>query len=207
VIRINHPHVAAWDVTDQSTLTDPATVIQYHTDRGSMTDIAHPEYSPVACPLADMITYYTNGYRFTEVWNGIAYTTAETSWDGVLSAGHLIYGLAVDDCHGISRIEFNSGWVVVFAATNSKSDILTALGNGNFYATTGNDIGVKQVGDTIHAASSWFSNIQFIGQNGAVLKECLNTAVGYINNCCLIKVKSKYCCRLISAISALGTPR
>jgi hypothetical protein len=139
-----------------------------------LVSIAHPELPNIDVPIATLVAFDT--YHFIEVYNGLEYegvgpTYGETSWDAVLSAGKHIFGIAVDDDHGNDK---NKGWVVVYANSNSSADILSALAAGNFYASNGNDIGSKREGNIIHAGSSYFSNFQFIGQNGTVLKTVSN---------------------------------
>jgi hypothetical protein len=162
-------HIVAWDATTQTASTDIPTIIDFHTNLGRMTEIAHPNWSGTLVTVEHMITYYANGYRFTEAYNANTNTNGEDKWDAALSSGNLVYGTAVDDCHTDNGSDFNKGWVVVYATSNSKADILAAIEAGNFYASTGNDIAVKKVSNVIYAASSWFSDIEFIGDNGVVL--------------------------------------
>ncbi|MEZ4228081.1 MAG: hypothetical protein R3B89_02890 [Polyangiaceae bacterium] len=72
---------------------------------------------------------------------------AESLWDGVLSQGLLVYGVATDDAHHFSeaaerRRQMKSaytgdrGWVQVYAEPNERS-IRAALEAGEFYASSG----------------------------------------------------------------------
>jgi hypothetical protein len=67
----------------------------------------------------------------------------EQMWDELLSAGLRVFAVAVDDAHNfrqeftIDRSNPGRGWVVVRAAALTRENILTALGTGEFYASTG----------------------------------------------------------------------
>lgn len=169
-----NPHIVAWDVTDQSASTDVATVINFHVNKGRLVSVTHPNATPYHMTTADVIAHAALGFQCIEVWNNVPYD-GQSKWDDVLSAGYRIWGIAVDDCHGIRGNACGVAWVVIHANSNSKADILAALEAGSFYATQGNDIGVKQIDNTIYAASSWYSNFEFVGQNGTVLKTEYNT--------------------------------
>jgi hypothetical protein len=59
-------------------------------------------------------------------------------WDGVLSRGRYLWGIATDDCHDVTDAgAFNQGWVRVRAASRTPKDLLSALRRGDFYACRG----------------------------------------------------------------------
>lgn len=80
----------------------------------------------------------------------------EAFWDEVLSAGHLMYGVAADDAHdfgwlGKALRKFGTAppggaWIMVRAPSLSREDLFSALEGGDFYASTGvylKDIGFR----------------------------------------------------------------
>jgi hypothetical protein len=67
----------------------------------------------------------------------------EQMWDQLLSAGMRVFGVGVDDAHNfreefsIDRSNPGRAWVVVRAPALTRQNILAALRNGDFYASTG----------------------------------------------------------------------
>ena len=94
----------------------------------------------------------TSGATLIEVFNGggpsknndggNSRPSSEEIWDGVLSGGQRIYGLATDDAHTYDefrpdRANPGRGWVWVRVCSLTEETILTALSRGEFYASTG----------------------------------------------------------------------
>ena len=109
--------------------------------------------------------------------------SSEQMWDELLSAGMRIFGVAVDDSHNF-REEFtmdrpNPGraWVMVRASALNRENIVRALNEGNFYASTGvtlTSIAVTTDSLTVQAEESTARSgkryrIFFIGKDGKVL--------------------------------------
>ncbi len=137
--------------------------------------------------------------RLFEVYNGHPQVNAlggggvpglEEAWDAILSAGTLLYGIAVDDAHTFKQpgnpdvAGPGRGWVMVRAASLEAGDVLAALERGDFYASTGVELSDYQVTDTsmtITVRATAFSKyrIQFIGRNGRVLQESLESPASY----------------------------
>jgi hypothetical protein len=69
---------------------------------------------------------------------------ATVHWDDVLARGKRWWGYAVDDTHWVSQDNWYydtfGGWVWVKAAELEESQILTALREGQFYASSGPEI-------------------------------------------------------------------
>jgi hypothetical protein len=93
-----------------------------------------------------------HGAHAFELWNGgwtcnslgdATHPSTETMWDGLLSEGRRLWGVASDDCHRFApprRPEDDpphSGWVAVDASERSADAIISALKDGRFCATTG----------------------------------------------------------------------
>ena len=83
-----------------------------------------------------------NGHPGTNGAGGPGHYSAEEIWDGVLSAGRPIFGVADDDSHNYHDYSFDMsnpgrGWVVVRAEELSRDAIVDALAAGDFYSSTG----------------------------------------------------------------------
>lgn len=114
----------------------------------------------------------------------------EAAWDTILSNGILLYGLAVDDAHHFKR-PWNTelalpgrGWIMVRSPALEPGAIVAAMERGDFYATTG--VYLKNVDVTaermiVIVSKDVFSKyrIQFIGKDGVVLQESLDSPATY----------------------------
>lgn len=135
-----------------------------HSDRQAVIDAAcadgglaiacHPnwETSFNHCPQEQLDAW--NGYTGIEIFNGViswlpGNPLATDRWDRLLGQGRRVWGFANDDCHTASDIGI--AWNVVQAEPGNISDIVGALREGRFYASTG--VIIKQIrvsGRTIH---------------------------------------------------------
>lgn len=104
----------------------------------------------------------------------------EEVWDGLLSSGKRIYGIAVDDAHhfqgefSASRANPGRGWVGVRTAARETRSIVSALEAGQFYASSGvtiEDVVVTATRLEVRIApkGDFKFTTEFIGQDGAVL--------------------------------------
>lgn len=185
-------HVTAYDVDELSGEKSPQDIINFEVSKGKICSIAHSNWSIRNIDKNELVGFYD--YNFTEIFNGlISYyaDTADDKVDAVLTSGKRLFYIATDDCHNVSHY-FNKGWVVVHTDTASKEAILDNLRKGNFYASTGNDILISVIGDTITATSTESSNILFIGMGGKVLKSTTGTTASYTikGNEMYVRVKS-----------------
>ena len=114
----------------------------------------------------------------------------EAMWDDILSAGMLLYGIAVDDAHFFktpgdkSKSTPGHGWVMVRAASLEATVILQALERGDFYASTGVTLrdyqaDAKSIKIDIAADAQSKYTVQFTGQWGKVLKEVTTNPAVY----------------------------
>jgi predicted metal-dependent phosphoesterase TrpH len=118
----------------------------------------------------------------------------ERMWDELLSAGMKIFGVAVDDAHNfrqeftIDRANPGRGWVVVRAPALTREHVLTALGEGNFYASSGvelkniiatkNDLSVE-IQTTTPSGSPKRYRVVFIGKDGRELATSIDNPARY----------------------------
>ena len=140
-----------------------------------------------------------SGASLLEVYNGWPGSNTEGApgrfsgdeiWDGVLSAGKVIFGVATDDAHHYSdfshlRANPGRGWVVARAEELSQDAIVEALAKGEFYFSTGVHltevemsskeirIEIEQFGDHVYTTA-------FTGRNGRVLREIEGLHAAYV---------------------------
>jgi hypothetical protein len=177
--------------------------VQEHTQKSGRSIISivnHPNY--VWTLKAEEIAN-TPGARLFEVYNGHAlvnnagdsiHPSTEQMWDIMLTmrqqnGGGPIYGVASDDAHdyraaGDTVSMPGRGWVMVRAAHLTPEKILSALHNGDFYASTGvtlTDVRRTASGITIaiQPQANTTYRTQFIGTRaGSTVAEVLKETTG-----------------------------
>ena len=125
-----------------------------------------------------------NGHPQVNNLGGGGMPGLEAMWDDILSAGMVLYGIAVDDAHYFktpgdkTKSTPGHGWVMVRASSLSADEILRALEQGDFYASTGvtlRDYSASGSEMKIDIAEETQSRskytVQFIGRWGKILKE------------------------------------
>ena len=131
-----------------------------------------------------------NGHYMVNNLGGGGRPSAETLWDGMLSAGLNVFAVATDDMHDLKKPGLRQtagpgrGWVMVRAAALTREAILSALASGSFYASTGvelSDIQATARSLTITIKEQAFAKytIQFVGTGGRVLKEATVSPATY----------------------------
>ncbi len=121
-----------------------------------------------------------NGHPTVHNVGGGGGESLEEMWDAILTAGKLIYGIAVDDAHHFkgefspSRSNPGRGWVVVKAEELSAAAILSALESGTFYASNGVSlkdyrVDAQEMAIQIEEQQSFRYSTHFIGEGGKVL--------------------------------------
>ena len=159
---------------------------QYVIDRlkssAELVSLNHPS-SRGAYDLDAM--HQLTGYDLIEVVNGPF--TAEDVWDAALSAGRPVWAVANDDTHDLNDTHrIGVGWNMVDARSAATGDIVSALGQGRFYAALrtgaleGAGIttlsGVHVDGETMRVELRGAgSDITFIGQDGTVRSKVQDT--------------------------------
>jgi len=153
---------------------------------GAVPHINHPNF---LWSIDTATLFRVKNDRLLEIFNG--HPTAhnigggdwpgmEDAWDALLTRGKKIYGIAVDDAHHFqgefakARANPGRGWVVVRAPSRDSREIVTALDDGHFYASTGpivTDIVVTEssLSLTIHRTGDFKYTTQFVGANGEIL--------------------------------------
>jgi hypothetical protein len=197
-------HVNGLDVNAQVTPqggTSVTDVLQRNVDAirkaAGVPHINHPNFQ-WAVTAEDLIKLRNN--KLFEIYNGHPQVNnaggggvpgVEEAWDAILSAGTLLYGIAVDDAHVFKQpgnpnvAGPGRGWVVVRAARLDARAILEAMEAGDFYASTGVELADYEVTSTtirIAVRPTSFSKyrIQFIGKGGRLLAERAEPSATYV---------------------------
>lgn len=177
-----------------------ADVIQRNVDAirkvKGVPHINHPNYEWAIS--ADDLKKVQN-YKLFEIFNGHHLVNnlggggkpgLEEIWDMILSSGKLVYGIAVDDAHQFKNFENQGGsrpgkgWVVVRASKLSSDSILEAMEAGDFYASTGVElidylVNTKSVSISIREEKGSKYRVQFIGKDGKLLKQAIESPAVY----------------------------
>jgi len=173
---------------------------------GGLPIAAHPNIT-YALTAADLLASDKRSEpRFFEVWNtepgmnnlgGGGKPSTEQIWDEVLSAGRVMYAVAVDDSHHfyefVSSRQTGSplsnpgrAWIQVRARELSVPSLLEAMNRGDFYASTGvvlssyaaTSVAIRiglsdesrDLGWTLPGANPQLYRTEFIGKGGDVLR-------------------------------------
>ena len=201
-------HVNGYGITElveASASTDIVTAMRENVERiidaGGMASINHPNFRWAFDHGAMM---QVEGYKFMEVFNGHPDThstggggraSTEGIWDRLLSNGRRAWGIAGDDAHhytgecGHDRSNPGRGWVQVKSASLTQRDVLDAMEQGDFYATTGVTIGDMvsntreiniEIDPETHADGTQAKyTTLFTGSNGRLLYETISNTAAY----------------------------
>ena len=107
-------------------------------EQGAVLVLAHPHWS--SNTLEDATRW---GFHGVEIYNHVCHwlngkSDGAVHWNAMLQQNPNTLGLSVDDAHlHPGSPGWNGGWIVVNAPELSRNAILTAIKNGNFYASCG----------------------------------------------------------------------
>lgn len=133
-------------------------------DAGAFVAIAHPHWYQLTIEDAQSI----DAAHAVEVYNHTSHVNTERGdglviFDGLLSEGHRLNAIAVDDSHWHADDAFG-GWVMVKAEENTPEALLAALKAGQFYATQGPEIhSISREGDELVIHCSPASTVIIVG--------------------------------------------
>jgi hypothetical protein len=121
---------------------------------GGFAVFCHPNWQTHFnhCPQDGLDAW--SGYAGIEIYNGVirwlpGSPLATDRWDRLLGEGRRIWGYANDDCHRLDDV--GVAWNVVQAERGNGTDIVRALREGRFYASTGVTIDrIEVCGRAIH---------------------------------------------------------
>jgi len=96
---------------------------------------------------------------FVEIAKGIS----TVHWDDLLDRGTRPLGFATDDSHWKDFEDSFGGWIMVKAASLTKTDIMESIRNGSFYSSRGPEINDIQLDhETVMVSCSPVDTINFI---------------------------------------------
>ena len=164
-------------------------------EAGGIASLNHPNYqwafdhTHISKVTGASLMEVFNGHPATNVYGAPGKPSAEEIWDGVLSAGRFIFGVATDDSHnyhdftpGMSNP--GRGWVVVRAEELTQDAIVQGLETGQFYASTGIELADLELSPeslSLSIEPSW-DNIYtttFVGRSGEVLSSQVGLEATY----------------------------
>ena len=164
-------------------------------EAGGIASINHPngawsfDHEEIKQVVGASLLEVYNGWSGANNLGGSGRPSTEEIWDGVLSAGRPIFGVAADDAHHYSDFTYlksnpGRGWVVVRATELSAEAIIEALASGDFYASTGVMLAEVEVSPEsvllqIEQQSDWMYTTAFTGRGGVVLDEQAGLEVTY----------------------------
>ena len=162
---------------------------------GGIASINHPNYQ---WAFDDEALKQVVGANLLEIFNGVHVANVEGApgrpsyeqiWDGVLSAGRAIFGVATDDSHNYKDFHPGMsnpgrGWVVVHAEELVSEAIVEGLASGNFYASTGVELtdlksSSQLVSLRIEQQSDFVYTTSFIGRDGETYAETTGLEASY----------------------------
>ena len=145
---------------------------------GGLPQLNHPEYNHIEAREITEEIAELDGSMFLEVYNSHPIVvqrsgpSSEDIWDGVLSAGRKMWGVAVDDAHTLVGGETppGGGYIYVDADALTIPSIIDAMDRGRFYASSGATLSDFQFTSSFYEVDApGADRIVFLGQNGRVL--------------------------------------
>ncbi|MGH2364780.1 MAG: PHP domain-containing protein [Chloroflexota bacterium] len=151
--------------------------------QGGLAHVNHPNFR---WALSAEVLETVPSLRFMEVFNGhhlsinggdAHHPSVESMWDHLLGRGQLVYGLATDDAHHYSTFDPlhanpGRGWIWVRAAGTQPEQILAAIDQGQFYASSGVRLAAYRVcaDELVVAVQGAPARLELIGAGGRTLE-------------------------------------
>ncbi len=162
---------------------------------GGIASINHPNYlwsfdhDHIKEVTGATLLEIFNGHPASNVHGAPSKASYEEIWDGVLSAGRVIFGVATDDSHHYkdfhpTRSNPGRGWIVVRAEALEVEAILDGLSHGRFYSSTGVELddldqSAEAVSLSVTTEKDFIYTTAFIGRGGMVLHESTGPEASY----------------------------
>ena len=173
-------HFNALDIT--ATIPSAPRTVQQLVDAfvaaGGVPVLNHPAWTSLPLSLTDL--WPVTGVLLMEMHNHITdLGLDEVLWDGLLTSGKPLFGVASDDCHALATGS-GQGWVMVRATERTTDAILDSLLRGDFYAGAGatlRDVVVTDESLAVESVDGVY--IEFIGAGGRVLRAAVDSSASY----------------------------
>jgi hypothetical protein len=179
-LTTNQHHINGLDLPAR---VDPASTISAAFEliwaNGALPQLNHPEYNYLQSREIIEEISELNGPMLLEIFNAHPIVvqrsgmSSEDIWDAVLSAGKPMWGVAVDDAHTLvgGATPPGGGYIYVDAPSLTPEDILSAIEDGRFYASTGATLAdVSWTASLYEVDAPGAEEITFLGRNGRVLE-------------------------------------
>jgi hypothetical protein len=150
--------------------------------QGAVAHVNHPNYL-YTLTIDDLLA--SGEFGLLEVANGHnavhnegddAHPSTEVIWDSLLASGRQVWGVASDDAHhfqtwGENYSNPGRGWLRVEAAAPRLGDVLAALREGRFYASSGLELAAYEASGSAVSLEleDDAATIELIGPGGVVL--------------------------------------
>ena len=164
-------------------------------EAGGIASINHPnfkwsfDHEAIRQVVGASLLEVFNGHPAVNVYGAPGKPSYEQIWDGVLSAGRPIFGVATDDSHKYhdfapEQSNPGRGWVVVRAPELGQDAIVEALASGDFYASTGvtlTDLEISRelVQLEVQPERDDVYTTRFTGSSGVLLQETTGLEATY----------------------------
>ena len=135
-----------------------------------------------------------NGHPGVNLYGAPGRPSCEAIWDGVLSAGRVIFGVATDDSHNYHDFvpwlsNPGRGWVMVQADELTQEAIVDGLASGRFYASTGVTLtnlerSAEGIALEIDQERDFIYTTRFTGKEGVLLAESTGLDAQYMADGC-----------------------
>jgi hypothetical protein len=151
--------------------------------QGGVAHVNHPNYL-YTLTIDDLLA--SGDFGLLEVANGhnavhnegdATHPSTEVIWDALLESGRQVWAVASDDAHhfqtwGENYSNPGRGWLQVEADAARMSDVLDALRNGRFYASSGLELAAYQssASEVSLELADGTATIELIGPGGIVLE-------------------------------------
>ncbi len=169
------PHLGTVGVNQEWTTEiindNPQTLVTTVHDAGGWIKINHPTFTTLT--ISQIESLIAMGYDGMEIYNGLTGDIETSLWDSCLSAGYLVWGIAVDDSHDYVT-QGNKAWVVINANSLTNQAVISALQSGNMYATQGPSMSIVTTNLTIRVTTDQPSTIRWIKSGGNVIRSVNN---------------------------------
>ena len=164
-------------------------------DAGGIVQLNHPNFGwafdhshILEVTGAELMEVY-NGHPGVNLYGAAGKFSTEEIWDGVLSAGKVIFGTATDDSHRYydyhpGQSNPGRGWVVVRASELTVNTIVDGLATGEFYSSTGIVLteleqSMESISLEIEPERDFIYTTTFSGKDGKMLAEEVGLSVSY----------------------------
>ncbi len=161
-------------------IDDHATLLDALAGDDTLLVLNHPNWQLTPHYRREMLLERT-GYDGVEVYNGVIEVLegsefASDKWDLLLQTGRRVWGYASDDSHAVDHIGRGAVWVQ--SPSLAAADLLQALKQGRFYASSGVVLDrLTLQGSTMSVHCRQAQEIRLIGQGGCVLYRTADTAL------------------------------